>query len=203
MPETPVTINVSGQIGLISNGYTAFKPLMLRFLLLTIVVVWLNGCTHTRTFDVAVPEMRTEVNARAERGTARITFYGGDTLWVHSLHVAPDVTTWIDPATDEAGSAPTAEVGSIRFTNRGRGALEGLGLGLVLGAGAGALVGTITYEDPSQRAGDLCFFWCTRSESTTSGAVVFGTIGTVVGGVIGLSRGSRTLYRIPPSADSQ
>ena len=173
---------------------------MLHRLFFTALLLWLPACTHTRTVEVASPEAQRAINVRVERRTARVALAGGSAVSVRALHVAPDVTTWIDPATGKTGSAPTAEVVSVQFTNRGRGLLEGLGLGLVVGAGGGALVGLATYEEP--RPGELCIF-CSRSDSALLGAVFFGMVGTGLGGLIGLARGSRIVHIAPPPAGSR
>lgn len=177
-------------------NYTVERQSLAGYFLL-MVGIWLTGCSHTRTFDTDVPKKRTTVNAHADREKARVGVVGGKHFSARSLHVAPDMTTWIDPATGESRSVPTAEVVSIEFRNRLRGTIEGLGIGLVVGAGLGALLGAATYEEPPPD--EWCFLACTPSDSAVLGAAFLGAGGTVLGGLIGLGRGHRIRYVTPAS----
>ena len=156
-------------------------------LTLLLVLIVLGGCRHTRSLDP------TRLNARATRQPAALVLTDGQRLEARALHVAPDVTTWLDPATGAARSVPTSELASATVVDRSRGTLEGLGIGLatgaVLGTGAGALweFGRNGLSRDSNSAGA----W---------GAAVGGGIGGGLGALIGRRRGSRWVYFRPGSA---
>jgi hypothetical protein len=143
-------------------------------------------------FNAEEGQMRDRVNGRADGKTALVKLTSGEEFSARSLHVAPDIITWTDPATGKGRSAPTAQVVSIEFRNRLRGTLEGLGLGLLVGAGSGGVIGWASYEEPSPD--EWCFVACTPSESALLGAVFLGAGGIVFGGLAGWERGGRTRY---------
>ncbi len=155
---------------------------MLRACLIVIAAALLTGCTHTRTFDAYSQETRETGNKRAERATSTVVLLSGEQVRARSLHVAPDVTTWVDPKNGEVRSVPTAEVASVRFTSRGRGVLDGLGIGFAVGIGIGALLG----------AADSGIF--TPANGALFGAIFFSVPGTGIGGLVGLAVGSKTKY---------
>lgn len=102
---------------------------MKRLTLVIVAAALLAGCTHTRALDTASPEARTRLNARAEEATATLVLRNGESHAARPVHIAPDLTTWTDPSTEEARSVPTRQVASVRFDDQGRGVLEGIGLG--------------------------------------------------------------------------
>lgn len=77
---------------------------------------------------------------------------------------------------------------SIRYVDRGRGALEGTGLGLV----GGGLLGGLAGSDGGPEPGEM--------ELVTPEQVILGVaiIGTAIGAVVGMARGHRTVYRVSP-----
>jgi hypothetical protein len=82
-----------------------------------------------------------------------------------------------------------AEVHSIRYKNRLRGILEGAGLGLFAGAAGGSLLGAATFDEPNiivQTAWDAVAF----------GALGLGLLGTPIGELIGVVRGSHIVYEV-------
>ena len=164
--------------------------------LVVVVALALAGCTHSRPLDAASPESRTHVNARAEGESARITLYDGEEAHVRSLHVAPDVTTWLDPDTDELRSVPTSDLASVQFTDRGRGVLEGIGLGTAIGFAFGVSVGAGAYLGLGESDGASVI-----QVSPAGGVLIvgagFGLIGLFIGGVAGVDRGSYTVYALP------
>lgn len=168
---------------------------MPRYTVTVALLVLLVGCTHTRVFDPGSSEKRAEVNARAERGLSVLQLRSDERIQARSVHVAPDVTTWIDPATGTTESISTSELEAIRFKSRGRGVLEGLGLGLAIGAGVGAVLGAVSGATDEGGLIDL-----TPAEGALVGSVAFGGVGVGVGGLAGLERGSRTVYIVPAPA---
>ncbi len=144
-------------------------------------LVLLAGCTHTRPADLSSSATRAEVNARAERGHPVLHLVGQRGRQVRSLHVAADVTTWIDKKTDEVRSAPTADVSAIAFRRDGLGALEGAGVGAVTGALLGALAGATD--------GDAFFDF-----TPAAAAALYATGGAEIGAIVGALRSDRVVY---------
>jgi hypothetical protein len=164
----------------------------LRYALVMLATLTLAGCTHSRPFDTASPASRADINTRAESESALVTLDGGEQVRARGLHVAPDATTWIDPSTGEMHSVPTSKLASVRFTDRGRGVLEGLGLGLAIGIGVGVPLGA------AGSAGDESgLIEYTTAEGALLGAVAFGSLGVLIGAAAGLDRGSYTVYGAP------
>ncbi|MEP0548577.1 MAG: hypothetical protein ABJF88_16700 [Rhodothermales bacterium] len=164
----------------------------LRSRLLVLAALTITGCTHSRPFDATSPDSRAGVNTRAESESALVTLDGGEQVRARGLHIAPDATTWIDPSTGEMRSVPTSELASVRFTDRGRGVLEGLGLGAVYGAGLGVVVGAVGGANDD---GEIIQF--SPVGGALVGSVLFGAAGAVIGGLAGLDQGSRTVYGTP------
>ena len=160
----------------------------------------LAGCTHTRPLDASAELRRAEVNERATRSSATLTLVTGERVSGRALHLAPDLATWVDPATGEARSAPTGDVAAVEFVGRGRGALQGLGLGLAIGAGVGAAAGWATYEDGDRRPGEWCIIVCSRGDAALFLGSFGGIVGSGVGFLAGLLRGSRSVYEFPLEA---
>lgn len=173
----------------------------MKRLVLTIAVgLLLTGCTHTRTFDIASSNARTELNARAEGETTTLTLRTGESVSARSVSVAPDMTTWIDPATGDVRSVSTREVATVRFDNRGRGALEGLGWGAAIGAGAGVLVGAVSGATDDNEGESIEVY--SSSESAGLAAIVLGVTGGLVGTAVGTIRQRRTVYDLTQSPQS-
>jgi hypothetical protein len=169
-------------------------PLSAR--LVVVAALALAGCTHHRPLDTASPESRTHVNTRAEGESALVTLHDGEEVRARSLHVAPDVTTWLDPETGEMRSIPTNDLVSVRFTDRGRGVLEGIGLGTAIGFAFGVGVGAGAYLGLGGNDGVGII-----QVSPAGGVLIvgagFGLIGLFIGGVAGVDRGSYTVHALP------
>ena len=152
-----------------------------------LLLVGLTGCTTSRPADLSSPSVRHEINARAERGHPVVHLVGQRGRQARSLHVAPDVTTWVDKKTGEVREAPTSEVEAIAFRRDGLGALEGIGIGVVTGAVLGAIVGA-TDE------GSAFDF------TPAAAAVLYGTGGVEFGALFGAIRSDRFVYEAVPCA---
>jgi hypothetical protein len=177
---------------------------MRRIYLLIPGAVFLASCTHTRALDPSAEHVRAVVNERAERSTATLTLATGERFRAQSLHVAPDLVTWMDAASGEDHAIPSSDVISVQFRGRARGAFEGLGIGMLVGGGAGALLGAATYEGDTGEGGAG---WCILVCSPSDAALLLGTFMALVGGALGLpigaGVGSRAVYRIVTPAKSR
>ena len=164
--------------------------------LVVVAALALAGCTHSRSLDAASPESRTHVNARAEEEFALVTLHDGEEVRARGLHVAPDVTTWLDPDTDEMRSVPTSNLASVRFTDRGRGVLEGTGIGTAIGFAFGVGVGAGAYLGLEENDG-ISIIQVSPAGGVLIVGAGFGFLGLLIGGVAGLDGGSRTVYALP------
>jgi hypothetical protein len=90
------------------------------------------------------------------------------------------------------GPGQVAKVTEIR---RGRGAAEGAGIGFVSGAAIGAALGFADGDDTCESSGgEWCLFVFTAGEKAIMGGIVIGTIGGLVGLVVGAASGSKYVY---------
>ena len=167
-------------------------PYALRLRPALAVTLLLAGCVHTHPAPLASADGRSEVNDRARTADAVVVLDGGEQARARALHLAPDLATWTDPKTGAARSAPTGDLVSVRFVDRGRGGLEGAGLGLLAGAGVGLVLSTAAVV--SGDTGPIA-----PAEGVVLIASTFGLIGAGVGVVGGLDRGSQLVYRAPPA----
>ena len=71
------------------------------------------------------------------------------------------------------------EIARGQHTNRARGAM----LGFLIGAGAGAVLGAATYK--KSECSDFCVVPDSRSFDATVGAILLGSVGAVVGALMG------------------
>ena len=156
----------------------------------------LAGCVHTQPAPLASAGGRAEVNDRARTADAAVVLADGERTRARALHLAPDLATWTDPETGAARSAPTGDLVSVRFVDRGRGGLEGAGLGLLAGAGVGLVLSTAAVV--SGDAGPIA-----PAEGVVLIASTFGLVGAGVGVVGGLDRGSQRVYRAFPATNGE
>ena len=159
------------------------------------VSLLLAGCTHVRPAPLASGDGRSEVNDRARTAEAVVVVADGERARARALHLAPDLATWTDPETGSVRSAPTGDLVSVRFVDRGRGGVEGAGLGLLAGAGVGLVLGTLVAV--TDESGPIL----TPAEGVAFSALGFGLVGAGVGAVGGFDRGSQTVYRTAPAPD--
>lgn len=158
----------------------------MRFRLLALLTL-LTGCTTTQALDATTPGLRSAINEQATRRQAVVTLRSGERMPAASLHLAPDVTTWIDPETGAGRSASTDDIVDVRFVHRRRGALEGVGAGLAAAA-VGAGVALAAY--PSNE-------WVTNTDAALIVGVGTGIPLASLGALVGAARGSRTVYARP------
>ena len=155
----------------------------------------LAGCTQTRTLAPDDPYAWDEVNGRGGRGEAAVvTLAGGETVRAEAVHVAPDVATWLDPATGAGRSAPTADVVSVAFADPGRGALQGLAIGGSLGGLLGMGAGTFV---------DFLDDFGGPGAATVGGTLVGGAVAGGIGALAGRARGGRTVFLGPAPPDGR
>ena len=96
-------------------------------------------------------------------------------------------TLVFQPAARDAGPIPIAtpniarlEVVTGKHTQKAKGAF----IGFLVGAGAGAILGAATYQKSSACA-DICLVPDSRSFDASVGALVLGSVGAIVGTVMG------------------
>lgn len=163
----------------------------MRFALLLATAALMTGCTTTRTLDPSVSALRSDVNERAARHPAVVTLASGERVPAASLHLAPDVTTWLDPTTGQGRSVETEAIVSIRITDRGRGTLQGAGAGLSVAAvAAGVALAAYPTND-----------WVTNSDAALLVGVGTGVPLATAGAIVGTARRARTDY-VRPEAET-
>lgn len=155
----------------------AFIGCRMRGVLLGVLV----GCTHHREIN----EARELVGKQVE-------------VEVQDHHIDAKVTEGargVELVLTTGGTFASSEVDRIVYTDRSRGALQGLLAGGLLGGLGGALVGYAAGDDDEcdERVDD-CLFNFTAHQKATILGVSFGIAGLVVGAVIGAIRGDRTIF---------
>ena len=78
-------------------------------------------------------------------------------------------------------------VSKVVDTQHGRGALEGLGLGALIGGVTGAVIGYAAADEDD-------YLFNSKGEVAVVGGLVFGTMGALVGVVVGAVKGSTIIY---------
>lgn len=154
---------------------------------LVAVGLLLAGCSSS------APLARTDAAQQADLNRhlagARVTVYFADGSWADAayLHVAPDVTTWVDPRSGELETSPTEAVVRVEVLQRVRSGLFGGAVGAAVGAGLGAAYVLLLPKDrtPSRDYN--------RPPLVTGGALS----GGVIGGIVGAVRGRRVIHLDP------
>jgi hypothetical protein len=171
----------------VSKAQTArdMKPIILLVILSCAVV----GCTTTRTLGTDGASSFLQLNAQAGKRTATVALTDGRQIRAKYLHMAPDSTSWFDPESGRLVRIATPQVQEVRFTSRGRGALEGALIGAAIGAISGSLLLAVIYEP--------CTGWCVGPDF--SGWAIVGAtaiLGLPIGAVAGTAAGSRRKYML-------
>ncbi len=163
---------------------------MQRFHKLNLVVALLfsgtlNGCSYTpNVVDTsAIDQSFAVFEQELEGQTVTILFGDGTTCRGKNLRINVNFTSWTDSGDPSKSIVPTSDVWRLQTTNHGIGGLKGLGGGLLLGAGLGVVVGAV---DSNPRL------------AIPLGAVIFGSVGGILGLVGGTAAGSTTTYEINP-----
>lgn len=162
-------------------------------LAITLLAV-LGGCTHTRGLE---GQPWSQINAQAGRSEATVELASGERVAARSLHLAPDVATWVDPASGDLRSVPTADVVAVRFADRQRGALEGAGIGLAAGAIVGGTVGGFA---ALREAGYFPREGNPDDTAVLVGAGAGGLVGAALGSLLGAARRSHVVHPLPAAS---
>ena len=157
----------------------------MRLALLAAVV--LGGCTHARTLDASGPDPWSSLNRQTARAAALVTLADGRKVRTRSLHVAPDLATWLAPETGRAGSVATGEIVEVRVRSRGRGVLDGLGIGAAVAVAAAAYGAALGAKEDTGA-------WA------AVGAVGVGGPALAVGAVAGFVQGADVVYAVAGGA---
>ncbi|MCH7574846.1 MAG: hypothetical protein IIA59_06945 [Candidatus Marinimicrobia bacterium] len=159
--------------------------------LFLILAVMLAGCTRTYIVRPTAPAIYESINERGLRMKAIITPVKGRKQTGHKLRITPDSTSWVDPRTQSVVVVQTADVTSILFVDREKGALEGSILGFLTGALTGSIIGLTA--DPTCPS-PLCI------TSPIAKALLIGLPLGALTGLFGLkgggSAGSQEIFRI-------
>ena len=129
------------------------------------------------------PELR-RLNERVRRETPTLVLDGGRAVPASELRLAPTVTSWCDPASEQARRVPTVQVEQVRFRSHGREFLEGAKVGL----GIAAAVGVALAVMPDGEGNPAGWFLV--------GTLAGGFITVPIGGLLGAIIGRREVYRL-------
>lgn len=182
--------------GMKNRMYALETPSIMRLAgALVCAGVVLMGCTHTRPFDPASADARREVNRRAGQERVILLLADENQAPADSAQIGREVTTWRDPVTGEIESLATSKVAAVRFRDRGRGLLEGLGIGALIGVGAGVVLGIVASATDDSLI-------ITPAEAALLGSIYLGGLGGGIGALAGLDRGSWIEYELRRSPES-
>jgi hypothetical protein len=185
------------------------KAQMFPFPLLLLILLALIGCRSTRPIEGSSPYRFAALNAQGVRQTAVVSLVDGRQERARALRMAPDSTSWIDAGTRSVRSVATAEVAAVRFTDRGRGALQGGTAAMVLGVGVGFAVrppkSSCLYDTVEEAFAcsivEVSMVRPIRWALPVAGALVGGAAGAVLGAVVGSHRTYRIAHSpAPPPA---
>lgn len=138
-----------------------------------------TACTHERPI--------TELHRVAGKRVT-VETYNHEDIQAVAIR-APDGVTFAN----DAGVLPPTSVSRVIERRHGRGALEGAGIGFAIGAVAGAVLGLADGDDECPDTG-WCFFVFSAEEKAVLGGATFGSIGGLVGLVVGAVSGSQFVY---------
>jgi hypothetical protein len=130
-----------------------------------------------------------QFNRDAKGKKSTIVLRDGVTIDAQEVQADPDSTAWLHQVTGGRATVPTHKIRKVVFTNRTLGAFQGAGVGLLAGAGAGLVLGAIAYSslrDPDPPDPALGAFVLLPA--------IGGGGGLVIGGIIGVVKGSRGEY---------
>lgn len=146
-----------------------------------------SACTHRHTVGRLQP-LSPSMSATAELVT-------GEELRVQAVSTGAGLI-WIaqDPtALGPSGiSVDAAQLRSFTIVNHARGGAEGLLIGGLSGVVLGGAIGYASGDDTCND--DFCVIQFSAGDKAFIYGVAIGTLGLLVGGVIGLSAGSRDVY---------
>jgi hypothetical protein len=145
---------------------------------LTIVVALATACTHHKPGSSLHEAAGREVVIEAA-GHEQIAYV--DVTPLGTVLRAPD-----------GQIIPLAGGERVVDVQRGRGALLGLGIGFLAGALGGAVAGLASGDDPPCEG--YCLLTLSAGGKAVIGGVMFGSLGGLIGIVVGAGRGSRVVY---------
>ena len=113
----------------------------MRPLFVLAVLVALSGCNAAlRTVPLADPA---RANHQLAGRAVTVVLATGEAVPAQAVRVAPDSTSWFDPATGALVSVPTASVAEVQHRDRRRTRLRAVRRGGIAGAVAGGLLGAV------------------------------------------------------------
>ena len=148
------------------------------------VLLWailFQGCTTYHTYDVGSSgEYIAEINKMTETKKVAVNLINGDKYSASNLVLKPDSSHWYDYDEMMQMKYSNADINSIVYSNKKKGALEGF----AIGAGAGAVfgIGLCTLMSLVMPGGTYSYPY--------SCAAVAGGIFALFGGILGLPIGA-------------
>ena len=175
------------------------KPIRLIHSLVICLVVC-AGCTTTYHVDDPDRDFAALLNERGMRAKGRVHLSDGSSPSARGLRLEADTLFYAEPQRRGVPQRDTrvlrSDVDVVQFVSRGKGALEGLGIGIAAGAVFGFVTGALEAHDDCLSFLD---FSCGSPTNVGLGyAAIFGTIGALVGPVVGLILGKKTKFKFQP-----
>jgi hypothetical protein len=163
--------------------------MLLRYIPLLLLIVSAAGCTTTTPLKVNANE-GDELTGLSEefRGEGiSVVLTDGRVFPAIGLHLAPDSTSWFDPA-GELVVVETTEIASIRRVDRDRGRLQGAGLGTLMGMALGGTFMLRSFKNQDMIVGAHLAFG--------AGALMGAIPGLILGASVGERQGAQEVHEI-------
>ena len=160
----------------------------LRFLGILSLFAFQAACHHTHVVNRKSPSSLAVLNEAAEARDGSLALRSGDRFEAENVQASFDSTRWTD-LEDRVHAAATPDVAEVTYTDRGKGALQGLMIAGAIGAVVGgyllgSLVAALCETDS-----------CEVPEAVAVGALLGGAAsGVVLGLPIGAVVGDRQTY---------
>ncbi len=150
--------------------------------------------------DADQTDLYENINQGTRGRHAVLILRDGQELDVRQLWVTSAFTYWIDPQVKQQTSptyvaVATSQIKEVRFSRRGRRAIQGLGFGLVLGA----LVGFAAGQDCGSSSTLICI---SRGQAAAALGFLGALLGATLGATLDAIMGNDEVYQIEHEKDT-
>jgi hypothetical protein len=131
---------------------------------------------------------------RGEKKRFTIRTYDGRIYEGANLVLGQNTVSWIDLRSGDQISTSSRDVYQIVFKSKSAGFADGFGTGFVIGASVGGVLGYLGGEDCT----DTSYICISRGGGAFLGVVFVGIPAGIIGGLIGVGKGSSHIYYFSP-----
>lgn len=164
---------------------------MRKIFFLCYVVSMVCSCSHVHHLDAMSDEETKFFEERATKKSFSVQMHDERVFDGTGLVVETDTIAWNDSESGKPIQVAADQVQQIVFVSKSAGFGNGFLIGLIIGASVGGILGYAGGED----CGDHPDFFCiSRGGGAFLGAVLIGVPAGIVGGLIGVGKGSRHIY---------